>query len=101
MNKIAKDFAEYMLSDCKNCREHKDGLCMSNSRCFAAKHIAIEALRMLNDKEKQESQTEDDILKAIIDNCNNRPRCKGCKYFNTDTVRCKLVGAPTEWEIDG
>ena len=100
MNKIAKDFAEYMLSDCKNCREHKDGLCMSNSRCFAAKHIAIEALRMINNKTEQESKTEDDILKAVKDNCNKRPKCKGCKYLNNDTLQCKFRDIPLTWEIE-
>jgi len=47
----------------------------------------------------QDPETEDDILKAIMDDCNNRTGCKGCKYLNTDTVRCKLVGVPSEWEF--
>ena len=46
----------------------------------------------------QDPKTEDDILKTIKDNCHNRTRCKGCKYLNTDTVRCKFVGVPSEWE---
>ena len=43
---------------------------------------------------------DNDILKAIHDDCYNRSHCLGCKYLNTDTVRCKLVGVPSEWEFD-
>lgn len=50
-----------------------------------------ESLKMIN---------SDDILKAIKDNCCNRSRCKGCKYLNHETVRCRLVGVPSEWEFE-
>ena len=94
MIKITKDFAiKYLLDDCDNCPEIKDGRCMTKSHCFEIKEMVINAL-------KQESQTEDDILKAIKDNCNNYSECKGCKYLNNDTLRCKFRDIPLTWELE-
>ena len=48
----------------------------------------------------------DEIIKklppvtAIKDNCINRSRCKGCKYFNTDTIRCIFTDIPETWELN-
>lgn len=39
-------------------------------------------------------------LKAIRRNCNNRSSCKGCMFFNLDTLRCRLVGTPNQWELE-
>jgi len=46
------------------------------------------------------SQESDDILESIRDNCRNSSRCKYCKYFNSDTVRCRLVGVPCDWSLE-
>lgn len=41
-----------------------------------------------------------DILKTIKNNCYYRPSCKGCKYLNNDTLRCKFRDIPRQWEIE-
>ena len=39
------DFAkEYLLDDCADCPENKDGECMTQSHCFEVKRMAIQAL---------------------------------------------------------
>lgn len=53
----------------------------------------------IKDLEALEQDPCDDILKTIKNNCYHRRRCKGCKFLNADTVRCKLVGVPSEWEF--
>lgn len=54
------------------------------------------AIRVL----EQNQKTEDDILKAIIDNCNNRSRCKGCKYLDNDALCCRFRDIPSTWVIE-
>ena len=100
MNNIINEFGKYMLSDCKNCCENKGGLCTSKTRCFAAKNMAIEALRMLNDKIEREPKLEYDVLKTVMDDCHKRPGCENCEYLNNDTHRCRLAGTPWEWEFE-
>lgn len=46
MAEVTADFAiKYLLDDCDDCPENKDGECMTQSHCFEVKYLAIKALR--------------------------------------------------------
>ena len=46
MTEVTTDFAiSYLLDDCYDCPENKDGECMTQSHCFEVKQMAIKALR--------------------------------------------------------
>ena len=46
MTEVTTDFAiSYLLDDCEDCPENKDGECMTQSQCFEVKQMAIKALR--------------------------------------------------------
>ena len=36
---------DYLLDDCQDCPENKDGECMTQSHCFEVKQLAIKALK--------------------------------------------------------
>ena len=57
--------------------------------------MVADALKTL----EQEPKTED-VIKAIIDECNKRQECKGCKYIDRDILRCKFRDIPSTWEIE-
>ena len=45
MSEVTTDFAiSYLLDDCDDCPENKDGECMTQSHCFKVKQMAIKAL---------------------------------------------------------
>lgn len=47
MTEVTTDFAiSYLLDDCDDCPENKDGECMTQSHCFEVKYRAIRALRV-------------------------------------------------------
>ena len=47
---------DYLLDECQDCSENKDGECMTRTHCFEVKHMAIKALQLMN---KVESENED------------------------------------------
>lgn len=52
MTAVTTDFAiSYLLDDCGDCPENKDGECMTQSHCFEVKRMAIKALRLMNKAE--------------------------------------------------
>lgn len=54
---ISADFAiEYLLDDCEDCPENKDGECMTQSHCFEVKQMAIKALRMMDKAESEDKE---------------------------------------------
>lgn len=56
MNEVTSDFAiSYLLDDCDDCPENKDGECMTQSNCFVVKQLAIKALQMMDKAESEES----------------------------------------------
>ena len=57
---ITAEFAiEYLLDDCEDCPENKDGECMTQSHCFEVKQMAIKVLRMLDEAESEDAESED------------------------------------------
>lgn len=53
MTEVTTDFAiSYLVDDCDDCPENKDGECMTQSHCFEVKQMAIKALRMMGVLEK-------------------------------------------------
>lgn len=65
MAEVTADFAiKYLLDDCDDCPENKDGECMTQSHCFEVKYLAIKALRQVP----------------------KTGHCKDCKYFEYDSV---------------
>ena len=57
MEEITTDFAiEYLLDDCDDCPENKDGECMTQSHCFEVKRMAIKALLMMNKAESEDKE---------------------------------------------
>ena len=55
MKTIDTDFAiAYLLDDCDDCPENKDGECMTESHCFEVKQLAIKALRALGEVGEKE-----------------------------------------------
>lgn len=55
MTEVTTDFAiAYLLDDCSDCHENKDGECMTQSHCFEVKQMAIKALRLMNKAESKE-----------------------------------------------
>ena len=43
---VTPQFAiDYLLDDCEDCPEHKDGECVTESHCFEVKRMCIKALR--------------------------------------------------------
>ena len=43
---MTREFAiDYLLDDCQDCPENKDGECMTESHCFEVKQMAINALK--------------------------------------------------------
>ena len=55
---ITADFAiEYLLDDCEDCPENKDGECMTQSHCFEVKQMAIKALKDVSTKPVLEEAT--------------------------------------------
>lgn len=46
MTEVTTQFAmDYLLDDCQDCPENKDGECMTQSHCFEVKQMAIKALK--------------------------------------------------------
>ena len=43
---------DYLLDDCQDCPENKDGECMTQSHCFEVKQMAIKALRDIKEIEE-------------------------------------------------
>ena len=43
---------DYLLDDCQDCPENKDGECMTQSHCFEVKQLAIKALRYMAESEE-------------------------------------------------
>lgn len=57
MSKVTTDFAiEYLLDDCDDCPENKDGECMTQSHCFEVKRLAIKALRQMAESEERNEE---------------------------------------------
>ena len=57
MFEITADFAiEYLLDDCDDCPENKDGECMTRTHCFEVKQLAIKALRLMNKIESEDKE---------------------------------------------
>ena len=55
MTEVTTDFAiSYLLDDCDDCPENKDGECITQSHCFEVKQMAIKALRMMDKSESEE-----------------------------------------------
>ena len=55
MIKVTTQFAiDYLLDDCQDCPENKDGECMTQSHCFEVKQLAIKALRYMAESEDKE-----------------------------------------------
>ena len=55
MKTIDTDFAiAYLLDNCDDCPENKDGECMTESHCFEVKQLAIKALRALGEVGEKE-----------------------------------------------
>ena len=55
MTEVTTDFAiSYLLDDCDDCPENKDGECMTQSHCFEVKQLSIKALRQMAESEEQE-----------------------------------------------
>lgn len=43
---VTPQFAiDYLLDDCEDCPEYKDGECVTESHCFEVKQMCIKALR--------------------------------------------------------
>lgn len=54
MKEVTADFAiAYLLDDCDDCPENKDGECVTQSHCFEVKQKAIKALRMMGEAESE------------------------------------------------
>lgn len=50
---ITSEFAiAYLLDDCDDCPENKNGECITQSHCFEVKQMAVKALRMMDKAEK-------------------------------------------------
>lgn len=45
---------DYLLDDCQDCPENKDGECMTQSHCFEVKQMAIKALQLMNKTGKEQ-----------------------------------------------
>ena len=88
---IAEDRNNY-VRDCNTRVSKEDG------KIIGAEYMLQRFFDIL--RTEVDSKESDDILEAIRDNCRNSSRCRGCKYFNADTVRCRLVGVPSEWEVE-
>lgn len=57
MTEVTTDFAiSYLLDDCDDCPENKNGECMTQSHCFEIKQMAIKALRMMGKTESEEEE---------------------------------------------
>lgn len=55
MTEVTTDFAiAYLLDDCGDCPENKDGECMTQSHCFEIKQMAIKALQLMNKAGKEQ-----------------------------------------------
>ena len=66
------DFAkEYLLDDCADCPENKNGECMTQSHCFEVKRMAIQALehtRWIPVSERLPKEGEDaEVMEEAID----------------------------------
>lgn len=54
MKEVTTDFAiAYLLDDCDDCPENKDGECVTQSHCFEVKQKAIKALQMMGKVESE------------------------------------------------
>ena len=55
MKEITSELAiAYLLDDCDDCPENKNGECLTQSHCFEVKQMAIKALRMMDKAEREE-----------------------------------------------
>lgn len=88
MAEVTADFAiKYLLDDCDDCPENKDGECMTQSHCFEVKYLAIKALR-------QEPKTGHWIM-PVSDDGMSEPICY--------QVRCSECGFdldPQTWHME-
>ena len=66
MQEITAEFAiEYLLDDCEDCPENKDGECMTQSHCFEVKQMAIKALEQEPCEDAISRQSMLDYLKYL------------------------------------
>ena len=57
MKEITSEFAiAYLLDDCDDCPENKNGECLTQSHCFEVKQMAIKALRMMDKAESEDKE---------------------------------------------
>ena len=60
---MTKEFAiDYLLDDCQDCPENKDGECMTESHCFEVKQMAINALKQ---EPKTDAVSRNDVIKML------------------------------------
>lgn len=60
---IDKEFAiSYLLDDCDDCPENKDGECITESHCFEVKQVAIKAIRQMI----PDNATNGDVIKTLF-----------------------------------
>ena len=68
MTEVTTQFAiDYLLDDCQDCPENKDGECMTLSHCFEVKQMAIKALRQEPSGDLISRQAVNEIINDIRD----------------------------------
>ena len=93
---ITADFAiEYLLDDCEDCPENKDGECMTQSHCFEVKQMAIKALEQedILDKINAEIIKYEGDCRLSVDEYSS---CKQC----TDNVFETIYGIIDKYKAE-
>ena len=71
---VTPQFAiDYLLDDCEDCPECKDGECVTESHCFEVKQMCIKALR--GELKGEERMTDIEKAKEHIKNLANDYKC--------------------------
>lgn len=78
---------DYLLDDCQDCPENKDGECMTQSHCFEVKQLAIKAL-------KQEPKTGHWIMPVQDDGMSDPI------YYQVRCSKCGFDLDPQTWHME-
>lgn len=63
---------DYLLDDCQDCPENKDGECMTQSHCFEVKQMAIKALRRDEKSAEFRKRFQEVMMKENMFSINSR-----------------------------
>ena len=95
MTEVTTDFAiSYLLDECYDCPENKDGECMTQSHCFEVKQMAIKALEQESCDDCISRQAVDtlvdELARAISDE-----RCCMPRGRSTATIMQDILDLPS------